>query len=420
MSVGFSVAGSVNQIEKMIQTARDIEEKQGCRIGVGEEGMRIVFCPMGCLDVTWSRDEERPGKWLVESDCQTSQVGAGFHKAALEMIEAFGIEDMSVDDETDYYNHRDFQRMKREHFYPWMTQLLRICEKLFSEDGSDQVCLCWDLDLYKPETVERTVVTPLGRYTLEYLKGILEQQGEEALAERWFLWKNEERDALFYRNRALYELWVECYFAPSSRSDRDREINGNILDDLERAYKIDAQLPIPYETYKEVCRLHGRIPVIDGKVEELSYEFPAGYRKSLVAEAIGSLRLMLPGSYMYEWEEDGEGGGTNLWCDDSADSPVWRVSSYQRSYGEAEFTNGLKGVRDLDEYEIPNGRMRFGWRECGKNSEKYYMVECEVITGQFLYLITVAYLKQTERKGIVELLHKMTAVPRRPTGENRT
>ncbi len=418
MSVGFYVTGNVNKVEKIIEIACNITEKMGYRIGVAKEGIRIQLCPRGDLDIVWSQDEEKPGQWRVEAECQTSQVGAGFHKAALEVIDALGIENMMVDDETDYYSHRDFERMKREHFYPWMTQILGICQKLFSEDDSDQICLCWDMDLYKPEKVERTVVMPLGRYTLETLKGILEQQGVEALAERFFLWKNEERDALFYRNRALHELWVSCYFAPSSRSERDREINGSILDDLERAYEMDAQLPIPYETYKEVCRLHGRTPVIQGEVASLSYEFPVGYRKKSVVEAIGCLRLTLPGSYLYEWEDDGGGGGADLWCDDSVDSPVWRVSSFRRREGAAGFVKDLKGVRDIEEFEIPNGRMRYGWRVYGKKSDRYYMIECEVITGQSLYLVTIAYLKREEKKGILELLHQVSAVPAPPAEED--
>ena len=109
--------------------------------------------------------------------------------------------------------------------------------------------LCWDLNLYHPEDVDQTAAAPLGRYTWKYLSDLLEQQDIEAFADRFFLWGREQKDALFYRNKALYALWVQCYFRPSSRSRQDREINGAILADLEMAYQQDPELPLPYDAY---------------------------------------------------------------------------------------------------------------------------------------------------------------------------
>ncbi len=410
MSIGFYARGTVGKIEDMVEKARNIAEQSGFGIGVGEEGMRIRLCPMGDLDITWCEEEGHWGRWIVESDCQTSQAGAGFHKAALELVESLGLQNFTVDDETDYYSHRDFEKMRKEHFYHWLQQLLRICRNIFTEGGNDQICLCWDMDLYHPEKVESTVAAPLGRYTVESMEKIVAEEGVEALAKRFFLWENEERDALFYRNRALYHLWIRCYFAPSSRSSEDRDVNGAILDDLEKAYAMEPGIPIPHEAYREVCRRHHRTPVIPGTVEELSFEFPVGYRKKRIVEGIGSLRLTLPGKYLYEWEEDGEGGGVNLWSDDSKDSPVWRVSSFQRRSGKAEFTEHLNGLRDLEEHEISNGRIRFGWRPCREDGDSYYIVECEVITGPSLYVITIAYRNPEEKEEVVELLLQLSAV----------
>ncbi len=407
MSIGFRVNGTVAGIEELIRKASTIAKTMGYGIDVGEGGMCLRLCPMGEVEITWSADADNQGQWLVESDCQTSQVGAGFHKAALELIDGLELENMVVEDETDYYSHRDFERMKREHFYPYLKQLLQVCHDLIEQRGSDQVCLCWDLDLYHPESVMGTVASTLGRYTLDALDRILEIQGVEALAQRFFLWENETQDEVFYRNRALYGLWIQCYYVSSSRSEMDREINGSILDDLEKSYAMNCHLPFPYEAYREVCGLHGRKPVIED-VEPLAYEFPIGYRKRKIVETLGNLRLTLPGSYLYEWEENERGGGVNLWCDDSVNSPVWRVSAYRAREGQAQFSNGLKGVKDYEEYEITKGRIRFGWEQHGKENEKYYIMECEVITGPSFYLITVCYLKPEEREGIVELLHQIS------------
>lgn len=184
-----------------------------------------------------------------------------------------------------------------------------------------------------------------------------------------------------------------------------------ILKALEKAYQLDPELPLPYESYEEACRLHGRKPVIPQSAARLSYEFPIGYRRRLVIEAIGPLRLTLPGAYQYEWEENGEGGGTNLWSDDSVDSPVWRVSAYQTKRGAAGFSGHLeKQVNDLVEREIPNGRMRYGWWRCVEEKNEFLIVEAEVITEAWFYLITVACNKPEERAGIEELLCRITVV----------
>lgn len=414
MSVGFYVMGTVGKIDTFTRTAKRVSKNMDYEISVYEESMCVTLCPLGDLVFTWAKDTENPTQWRVEMDCTTSQAGAGFHKAAIEFIEELGIQNMVVDDETDYFAHRDFDRMNKEHFYPWLRSLLQICHDQAEKNGTGQMLLCWDLDSYHPEDVDKTVAAPLGRYTWKYLIDILEHQQVEALADRFFLWGREEKDALFYRNRALYTLWVQCYFRPSSRSKQDREINGSILADLEMAYQLDPELPLPYETYTEVCRLHRRKPTIPKTVSLLSYEFPIGYRRQPVIESFGPLRLTLPGSYRYEWEDNGNGGGTNLWCDETINSPVWRVSGFQCRQGDAAFSERFgKGLHDLTEHEIPNGRIRYGWEQIREADSLFWVVQAEAITGTWSYLITVAYDKPEERTGIEELLERITAVCRR-------
>lgn len=413
MSIGFYVAGTVEKIDTFTRTAKRAAKKMGYIISVYENSACVTLCPLGDLVFTWMKDTESPAQWRVEMDCTTSQVGAGFHKAAIEFTEELGIQNIMLGDETGYYVHRDFDRMNREHFYPWLQNLLEFCRNQAKENGTGQILLCWDLDSYHPEEVDKTVVAPLGRYTWKYLTNILEHQEIETLADRFFLWGNEEKDALFYRNKALYALWVQCYFRPSSRSKQDKGINGSILADLEMAYQLNSKLPLPYEAYRDVCKLHHRKPAIPKTVSLLSFEFPIGYRRQLVTEAFGPLRLTLPGSYRYEWEDNGNGEGTNLWCDETINSPVWRVSGFQSRQGDAAFSERFeKGLHDLAEHEIPNGRIRYGWEQIREEDSLFWVVQAEVITGTWSYLITVAYDKPEERTEIEELIERITAVSR--------
>lgn len=414
MSVGFYVSGNVGKIDTFTRTVKRVAKKLEYETAVHEDNLCVSLCPLGDLFFTWKKDKENPTQWRVEMDCTTSQAGAGFHKAAIELTEQLGLQNMVVGDETDYYTHRDFDRMNREHFYPWLRGLLQICHDQVEKNSFGQMLLCWDMDLYHPEEVDQTVVAPLGRYTWHYLMDVLEHREIETFAKRFFLWGSEERDALFYRNRALYTLWVQCYFRPSSRSRQDKKINESILADLEMAYQLDPKLALPYEDYKEVCKLHRRKPTIPQTAARLSYEFPIGYRRQLVTESFGPLRLTLPGAYRYEWEDNGNGGGTNLWCDDPVNSPVWRVSGFQCRQGDAAFSDRFgKDLHDLTEHEITNGRIRYGWTQIIEADNSFWVVQAEVITGPWSYLITVAYDRPEDRTGIEELLERITAVYRR-------
>ena len=404
MSIGFSFTGKVRRKEALIQTAQALAQTQDYQLFVGEADLRIALCPIGGdLFLSWKREGGVLGQWLIEGSCQSTPAGAGFHKAAVELLDALGIKSLSVDDETGYYDHRDFQRMKQEHFYPWLNTLVRVCREQKDLTG---LRLCWSLDQYQPEDIPDSVVTPMGRFTLPQLEDLLERQGIQGLARRFFLWDSPDRDAVFYRNRALNDLWENCYFSPSSRSQEDAKVNAAILDDLERAAALDLTLPLPRDAYREVCALAGRSPALpDGP--ELEMEFPIGYRKGLVVHSFGELRLTLPGSYRYEWEAYEDGGGTNLWSDAASNSPIWRVNGYRIREGNASFTPHLDGLNDLEEAQLKDGAARWGWQLCQPEGP-YYQIQCEVVTGPSLFYITVTYTQAQEREDILPLLRRLT------------
>lgn len=405
MSIGFTFTGKVRRTETLIETARTLTQQRNYRLSVGETGLRATLCPLGGdLYLNWRREGGAPDQWLIQGSCCSTPAGAGLHKAAAELLDSLGIQNLSVDDETGYYGHRDFQRMKREHFYPWLTTLVRVCREQKEMTG---LRLCWDMDQYQPEDIPGSIVTPMGRFTLPFLEKLLKREGTEGLARAFFLWDGQEQDAVFYRNRAVNNLWENCCFVPSSRSGEDASVNAAILGDLERAAALDPTLPLPRSAYREVCALAGRIPALpDGP--ELETEFPTGYRRGLVVHSFGELRLTLPGSYRYEWEEWEDAGGTNLWCDASSNSPIWRVNGYRRREGEASFTHHLDGLNDLEETTLKHGAARWGWKTIQEGKTSYFQVQCEVVTGPSLFYVTVTYTQAREREDILPLLRRLT------------
>ena len=345
-------------------------------------------------------------QWIIEGGCQSSPIGAGLHKTAIDLLDMLPIRELDVDDETDYYEDHDFEHLKQAHFYSWLNQLVLMCKQ------HPDTCpiAAWDMGRYRPRQINGTVITYMGRFSIPEMVNMVEQQGISALADRFFIWDSPEKDARFFRNRALNVLWEHCYFTPSDRSNEDRAINEGILNDLERAASMDPDLPLPRDIYREICTLAGRQPILpDGP--ELESSFPIGFRRDLVTHSLGELELTIPGSYRYEWEESENGEGTNLWCDIAIESPIWRVNRFESGAEITEFLPIFDGLEDPTEHETPGGRAKWGWRQLEGKEEPVYQIQCQVIAGLATFLITITYFKPEEKDEIAVLLGKLSAHP---------
>lgn len=408
MSIGFTFTGRVKKPETLLVAAQKLAEERGYGVCQREDGLSLSLCPLdGRVYVTWKKGSGLLSQWEVEGECVSTPAGPGLHQAAVEALDALPIQKLHVEDETEYYQHRDFDRMLREHFHPWLKTIVDMLTGQFGDDHTN-VCMCWDLDGYMPEDVPGTVITPVGRFSGRWMRETVERQGIEALAERFFLWYHPgKRDALYNRQVALNLLWEHCYYAPSSRSREDASNNEIVCKNLEMAAILDRSIPLPRRAYEEICQLARRTPALP-EGPELTEEFEPGYRKGLVTCSIGPLRLTLPGSYRYEREQWEEGKGCDLWCDEASHSPIWRVNGYRLSQGEADFTPSLDGDNDLTELEIKDGTVKYGWRELKEDGQPIYQVRAEVVTGPFLFVVTVTYLEPEDRPGIEELVRKIT------------
>lgn len=416
MSIGLRFTGRIDRPEALLEAAKILAVEQNYRLTAGEGGLKIIMCPLGGeVGFLWRPEGDPAGPWLVRGGCMSTPAGAGLHRAAVELLDNLPIHTLTVEDETGFCRHRDFQRMKEEHFYPWLRTLVDVCRRESGEVVSGMQ-LCWDLEQYAPLDIPDTVVTPVGRFRLSELVNLLEGKGIEALADRFFLWNGRTRDAKFYRNRAINALWEKCYFAPSVRSWEDDAVNASILDDLERSAKLDPSLPLPRASYTEVCTLAGRDPALpDGP--QLAEEFAPGYRKDLVTHNLGVLRLTLPGVLLYEWERWENGSGAHLWSDASSDSPVWRVSGYRMREGDARFTDHLDALNGVEGRELKGGALRWGWQEIREDEERLYQAQCEVISGPSLFFITATCTDPGDLGQVAELIGRVDVVRNRAREE---
>lgn len=391
MSIGFRLTTKCRSISSFQESLDAVAARNSMPVSHTEDFSDLSVCRLGNIFFNFEQTEDGVE---VAVDCQTNLLGAGFHKAAIELADELmrqsGLQ-FEVEDETDYYAHRDFERMRNEHFYPWLRSIVDLCQKKMKEDYS-MFAVCWDINKYMPQEIEGCIVTPFGRFRPEHFAERIEQEGIEALAGEFFMWNNVERDASFYRNTALNALWEDCYFMPSARSNEDAEINAFILANLEKAAAMDASLPFPKEDYLTVCRLADKSPIDVSALPEYVCEFPIGYRKGKVTYTLGNLKFSIPGSYLYFDDEGSHGYYDGL----DEGWHVVRVSAYAMPQDEVHYLD--EGENKLiEERFFENGQCRL-YDLGGRDGEDFYeyVYQCQIITERQFSLFTISCAEEKE------------------------
>lgn len=352
MSIGFRLTTKCRSISSFRELLDAVASRNNMSVSHMEGFSDLSVCRLGNIFFNFEPAEDGVD---VVGDCQTNLLGAGFHKAAIELVDELiqqsGLQ-FEVEDETEYYECRDFEQMRSEHFYPWLKAIIDLCCEKVQED-CNMFAACWDSNKYMPQDVKGTILTPFGRFRPDNLARQLEQEGVEAVAREFLMWNNEERDALFFRNTALNAMWEDCYFMPSARSNEDAEINAFILENLEKAAAMDASLPFPKADYLEICRLADKKPIDVSALPDYVCEFTIGYRKADVTYTLGNLTFSVPGSYLY-FEDEGSHG---YFDGKDEDWHVIRISGYGMGDNEVKYLDEEDGLLVKEKF-FENGKCR--------------------------------------------------------------
>lgn len=405
MSIGFNLTTKCRSISSFQKLLDVVAGRHDASASHEEDYSELIICRMGMMTFGFETEE---GEVVVKGYCQTNLLGAGFHKAAIELadelvdLNGFPFEMM---DETDYYEHRDFERMRSEHFYPWLSNVMELCRE--RKGGEYQMfAICWDYDKYMPQEVEGAVVSPFGRINVERFAEREEREGIAVLAADFFMWNDAERDARFYRNTALSALWEDCYFMPSSRFDEDRAINDFIIRNLEKAAAMDASLPFPKEDYLLLCSLAEKDPIDISALPNYESDYPIGYRKGKVTYRLGNLSFALPGNFIYFDKEVSRG----YYDDDSQD--VWHVvhiSAYSIPEDDIHYLEENVGERITEKF-FKNGKCRL--YDMGENEQEdaEYVYQCQIITERQLSIFTISCSgKQEATRFALDFIEKLAA-----------
>lgn len=311
---------------------------------------RIEICPEGIITCSYE------GKF-ISIVAQSNVAGPGFHAFAAKLFDDILLEcgmDFEVHDQSGYFENRDFEALKYKCFLPWLQGIVDYV--LEHKDQDKRICICWPVDEYQPFGRDDAFVTPMGYMTYRDLIN----EDLESLAERFFIWNHQERDAMYYRNCALCLMWKDCYFEYSLMNDHSDKIANMILDYLEAAYEADNLLELPYDEYKTLCEVVHREVLIHG--ESAMRNIPIGYRKDMIFYTLSHWSIPCYGCAEKNFDKVTQ--SLNFMAPYSQATSPWewfmKVKEYENPLGEETFAKPFAEAQDV-----------FDWHENGWNGKGY-------------------------------------------------
>lgn len=255
------------------------EHKQ--QLEVYQDHALFKICPYGEIHLQWE------GKFLTFSS-DASMLGAGYYDYVYHLLvqikEASELE-WDLYDPCGYQEHQDFESLKFQYFYPFLTALKELA--LSNENGSPY--LCAQNEDYLPMPKADCAITMMGYLSLSELA----QMDIEAFAQAFYLWNDKGINARYYRNCAQALLWNSCYYEYSHTCSEGIKAAEDIISYLESAYELDDTLPLFIKEYELLCKTLNVSPVIL-KAKALETE-EIGYRNQLVLRNIEDWNLWLDG-----------------------------------------------------------------------------------------------------------------------------
>lgn len=405
MSIKIEFTAKLRNKSKLIPELKRLSAKYGCRMGMREQNIMLIFCNCGIMKMT-------VGDTRISGSAQTNIAGAGFHAAAVDLLcelEDNTNMDIHITDPTGYCLHKNFNRLKKEHMNVWLSSILRI--PMERPVSAYQYCMGYDANSYMPENIGGTVVTPVGRFSIAGLKKRIAEKGIEDFARDFFIWSNREKDALYSRNNALYLMATLCCFKPSERSESDKNANGAVLAHLEKALELDRNLPFPKKEYLEICALAGQEPKDIEDVPEMETEYPIGYRRSDVVYRMGNLNVTLPGDFLTAADPEDE---CQLFTNGEKTDRITVRMKAVRTTTPPELDSEIfkDSTGPVVDFDCGAGRCRMGnMRRHDEVIKKDFFTTCAVVVCDMqASIVSISYENEKDRVWAERTIRRMNAV----------
>lgn len=402
---GSWVPGNGWNQERMQAFSKSLAQEMEYHCDVVGEFIIYQFCPEGFLWMEWKDGS-------IIGECQTNIAGPGFHAAVIHFLELYaarGNLKLKVQDDTGYYEDRDFVKMRRNYFYQWFMNLMeQVLEK---REAADKQLVCWPSDYYLPEEKKGMVTTHIRQFPIGEIAGMVRSGLSMAFARDFFIWNEEEKDAYYYRNCALVMMNQECYFMPSSRSEQDQIINERIINLLEKALEMKPDIPFPKKGYLELCSLAEREPVDVSGVTGLAQEVEIGCRKGLLFRTIGCMRFAVPGSFLYD---SVRGGNSERYYDgkkkDGHDYYICALNTeHDASFQEQPFKKD--NIKEVMEFDSGLARCKVAvYLPETRDGKTTYAVAAQIIYKNQITIISIHYENPKDQEWALNLIRKVQTI----------
>jgi hypothetical protein len=239
---------------------------------------------------------------------RTNSAGPGYHAYLIELMDGLGVKPTEVDDETGYYETRDFSALQGK-----MTEWLEAISSILIEQSNknpDASNLMVSLPIdWCAEPCGHFACCPLGYFEKDFFERVPSNQNAGA---EFFIWWNKIQDALFFKNFALSMIVQNINWLPPE-TDYEKQIFSSTLTCLETAYNLCSNMQYPAAEWIELASLLGDVSLIETLKSRFAHtgESTLGYKRGNIISTIGGWKFTHNGKMYFEHDND----GTLVWWD---------------------------------------------------------------------------------------------------------
>lgn len=242
---------------------------------------------------------------IIVCSAKTNSVGPGYHAYLIEMIEKLGKElgikwswdlvegEEYYEDETNYYKQRNFDQLQVE-----MLRWLRALCRSYDDEGGRQVMVSLPMGFPRMKR-DFFAVSAIQIWDKEWFEKVayLEPDDLKWAGKEFFIWWNQEPDALFYKQTGIALLNVDCpWHFPVD--DKEKKSLSIIDQCFESARQLDPFIELPEEDWITIKNF---LTETETDIPETEY----GYRKHLMTFDLPDNWLIdLPGTMYRDTDEN--------------------------------------------------------------------------------------------------------------------
>jgi len=354
-------------------------------------------------------EEDVYGSWedgMLCISAKTSSAGPGYHAYLVELLDRMGIDPLEVEDETEYYEHRDFERLQSS----MMGWLKALSKKIIEMAGENYSILSINMPLDTvPAENGRLACCPLGYIEKEFFE---RAERDEVSGQEFFVWWNEQQDAKFYKNCAMSLMWCDINWLVPETEVEQRAIRA-VLSCLEKAYSMDSKQDYPTAEWMELAQLSEdqksikKLKTIFGEGGTPS----VGYLRKNINSSINGWRIEHSGMMHYELDDN----GTKVWWDDDmtirASTITVKFNEDVENKSESLLKSVLEGETDYERFSPRNKETPAAIQhvQIEEDGELLWQTRLFATSENVLLIISIYYPENAFREKAIEICSSVVA-----------